>query len=180
MSPVQTVIDYMTSLKGVVGVMKMTDEMSEAVNDIEKSIKTQSKHEYVNVGYDMAMKKKHRICVFFTENFLVKKASVLKMVTEDGTILGTTLSPEEIEEYKDKPNVIWVSEDFVMFTDIQGSGPESFVLYPYTIEELDEVVGKKLGAIGTPPTSSSDMYLKKCADVPLEKRIFTSVIAFDD
>ncbi|MBQ2762381.1 MAG: hypothetical protein IJF47_01555 [Candidatus Methanomethylophilaceae archaeon] len=180
MPDVQKVVEYLKSLTGVVKVIQMTDEMSNNVMDIEKSIKTQSQHDYDNIGYDLAMNKKHRLCLFFTDDLPIKMKSILKMITSDGTILGTSLEPDEIESYKGRDDIIWISEDFIMFTNIQGNGPESFVLYPYPVKELDAIAEKELNAIGTFPTSSSDMYLKECVDIPLTDNIFSTIIAFGD
>lgn len=180
MSVADDVAEFVRRIPEVTDVMMMDDETSSALLDIEKSIRTRTNHDYQNVGYEIAMKKKHRICVFFKQGYLFEKRSVLKLMTSDGTIMGTNLLPEQIPEYQKRNDVIWISEDFVVFPGIVGKGEEAFVLYPSEIPELMEAVPGCIGAIGVSPTTSSDAYLKKTRGYSLTEDLYTSIIAFDD
>lgn len=176
----EKVIEYIRSTPSVLNVMVMDDETSNAVLAIEHSVKTRMHQDYKNMGYDLAMEREHRLCVFVTDGYMFEKRTTLKLMTTDGTIMGTTLLPEEIPEYRKREDLIWISEDFVVFPDIIGKGEEAFVLYPTEIPEISEAVPECTGAISVSPTPSSDAYLKELAGIPLTKRIFTSIIAFDE
>lgn len=180
MTVTEDVVSYLSKMRGVVCVREMDDKISNAIKDIESKVKTRIDDDYVNVGYEIAMKKAHRVFVIFGEEFQYVKYSVVKLMSSDGTILGTTLSREEIPEYKKRDDVIWISEDFVVFPYVKGQGEEAFVLYPFEIKELDENIPGCKGAIGTSPTTSSDIYLKKIAGVGLTEKVYTIVVAFDE
>lgn len=172
-------IDYLRTVEGVLDVFEMDDEVSNNIWDIEKSVRTTIRNEYKNIGFDIAMERKHRMCVFYDDTYLFGKRSIVKLMASDGTIMGTSLHPDEIESYKDRDDVIWISDDFIVFPNIVGKGEESFVLYPIDIPELSEHVPECCKAIGTSPTMSSDLALKTRYDKPNISGIYTMVIAFD-
>ena len=179
MSIMDTIIAYMKEQVGVVDLFIMDDDVSNGVNEIEKSIKTRTNHDYVNVGCDHSMDRMHRICVFYTNDFQKEMRARLKLMTTDGTVMGMNLMPEEIEGYKAREDVVWVSEDFIVFPEVRGKGEEMFVLYPYDYGELHDIAPGCRNAIGYSPTPSSDHYLKELAGVPESQYVFTTVIAFD-
>ena len=180
MGVLEDVVEFVRGTTGVIDIMVMDDDTSMSVMDIEHSVKTRTDHDYQNVGYDIAMKKTYRICVFFSQGYLFEKRSVLKLMTSDGTIMGTNLRPEEIPEYRKRTDVIWISDDFVVFPNIVGKGEESFVLYPAEVPEISESAPGCIGPIIVSPTTSSDALLKKVSGIPLAGNVFTSIIAFDE
>ena len=180
MGIMQDVIDYLRTVRGVLDAYEMDGALSYDLWYVEKSIKTKNNSGYKNVGYDEAMKRKHRVCIFYDDTYIFGKRSILKLMTSDGTIMGTNLLPEEIDEYKKKENVIFVSEDFVVFTDKIGNGEESFVLLPFPIEEIEENVPGTKNVIGTSPTMSSDTELKRKFSKPNVRGMYTMIVAFDE
>ena len=179
MGIMQDVIDYLKTVKGVIDAHEIGGALSYDLMYVERSVKTRNGSGYKNVGYDEAMKRKHRVCIFYDDTYIFGKRSILKLMSSDGTIMGTNLMPDEIEEYRKKDNVIFVSEDFVVFTDIVGHGEESFVLLPFPIEEIEQNVPGTKNVIGTSPTMTSDMELKKKFRKPMVKGMYTMIVGFD-
>ena len=179
MDIVNEVIDYVRTVEGVIDVQPMDEDISQRIWDIEKSVRTKIDKDYKNIGYDIAMERMHRVCVFYDDTYIFGVRSILKLMTTDGTIMGTNLAPEEIDLYKGRDDVIWVSEDFIVFTDVIGKGEEMFVLYPFEIHEIESNVPCSKNVIGTSPTTSSDTALKEHFGKPLTKGMYTMVIAFD-
>ena len=179
MGLVEDMVDYLRTVEGIIDVFEMDDDVSNNIWNIERSVRTTIRNEYKNIGFDIAMECKHRMCVFYDDTYLFGKRSIVKLMSSDGTIMGTSLHPDEIESYKDRDDVIWISDDFIVFPNIVGKGEESFVLYPIDIPEICENVPGCCKAIGTSPTMSSDMELKKVYHKPNTTGIYTMVIAFD-
>ncbi len=179
MEVVPKVIDYLKTVTGVLDAFEMDDDISSLILEIERSVRTRNDDNYKNIGYDVAMERKHRICVFYDDTYIFGFRSILKLMDSEGTVLGTNLRPDEIEEYRQRDDVIWVSEDFVVFPYIQGKGEESFVLLPFPIKEIEESVPGTISVIGTSPTTSSDDALKKRFGRPIEKGVYTLVVGFD-
>ena len=179
MGIMQDVIDYLRTVKGVIDAYEIDGALSYDLMYVEKSVKTRNGSGYKNVGYDEAMKRKHRVCIFYDDTYIFGKRSILKLMTSDGTIMGTNISPDDADQYLGRDDVIWVSEDFIVFPDVVGGGEEVFVLYPSEIHEMEDDVPGVKTAIGTSPTMSSDTLLKQTFDKPLVRGIYTFVIAFD-
>lgn len=180
MSVVDRVMSFIKGQEGVVGVFEMDDEVSKEIDRIEKSIVTRTNHEYKSVGYEIAMKRRHRLCVFYTNDFTVDMRSRLKLMSSDGTVMGTTLMKDELEEYRKRDDVLWISDDFIVFPEIRGEGDEMFVLYPYEYKDLQKNAEGCLDPIGISPTPSSDHFLKQYTGTPESSMIFSTIIAFDE
>ena len=173
------VLEYVKTVTGVLDAYVMDDEVSKAVLEIERSVRTQTNSDYKNLGYEEAIKRQFRVCIFYDDTYIFGKRSILKLMSSDGTIMGTNLSPDEIELYRGRDDVIWVSEDFIMFTDVVGKGDEAFVLLPFPIEEIEESVPGSRNVIGTSPTMSSDTELKRVFHKPMIRGVYTMIVAFD-
>ena len=181
MAVLEDVIEYLKGQTGVIEVFEMGDDVSTDIDAIERSIKTRTNHDYINKGCEYSLTRDHRVCILFTKEFRKNWNFYgrLHLVTSDGTILGTNVYPNEMDDYRGRDDVIFVSEDFVVFPEIRGCGEESFVLYPYDFEELQEIVPGCHNAIGFFPTPSSDHYLKELKGVDDTQHIFSTIVAFD-
>ncbi len=179
MDTVRCVIDYLRTVKGVLDVFEMDDGVSRDVWDTEKAVRTKMDTGYRNDGYNVAMERAHRVCVFYDQTYIFGKRSILKLMTSDGTVMGTNVMPSEMDEFRARDDVLWVSEDFVVFPDVVGSGEEAFVLLPFPMEEVEQNVPGVSSAIGSSPTPSSDKILKKRFGKPQVLGLNTMIIAFD-
>ena len=180
MPVLEEVLRYIGSLDSVEKAIVMDDTLSNRILAIERTIRTRTNQGYRNLGYEEAVKRKHRICVFHTEGFALSKTVRVKLVTASGTMLGMLLTPEEIPEYQAMSNTVWLSNDFVLFNDAVGEGEEVFVLSPYDVHELESAVKGCRDAVGASPTMSSDLILKSVIGVPPNRPVYTTIIGFND
>ena len=179
MDVVPRVLEYLKTVKGVLDAYEMDDDTSKSVWDVERSVRTRIDSGYRNEGYDAAMEREHRVCVFYDNTYIFGKRSILKLMDSERTIMGTNVSPGEMEEFRARDDVIWVSDDFVVFPFVKGVGEETFVLLPFPMEEVEQNVPGVKDAIGTSPTTSSDRALKKRFGKPMINGLNTMIIAFD-
>ena len=175
----ERVLDYYRGMPGIVRAEPMDTDISEKVLDLERHTRTQTDSEYENVGYGMVMKKKHRVCVFYTEDMPVHHHADLFMIDDDGNVMGRMLTQDEIAEFKDRDDLVWISKDFVMFPDMVGGGDGRFVLYPWKCPDVDRAAGCH-DSIGASPALPADMLMKDRWSIPHSERIFSMVIGFDE
>ena len=180
MGIVDRVMDFLRSVPGVVSVFIMDDDITDEIDHVERSICTRSNHDYRNIGYDEAKTKDYRICVLHSQDHFFHKIPLVKLITTDGTVLGTTLCPEDVPKYKEKNNVLWLSDDFVVFTDAVGKGKEEFVVTSFDVPEITEAIPGCKGAIGISPTMSSDILLKSKVGISPTNSIYSTIVAFDE
>ncbi len=159
--------------------MELSEEQFRDLWNTELQVKTQTQSDYENVGFEVLSKRQRRVCIFVDDDFVFRKHSLLRMLDGDGRIIGTTVPEEEMDSYRDRTNVIWLSKDFVMFMDVEAHGKERFVLYPYEFPELSEEIEGCANVVGTSPAPTSDMQLKQMGGMPLNTRLYTFVLGFD-
>ena len=157
----------------------MDDDISERIWDVEKSIRTRFNCSYRNVAYDIAMSKKHRICIYYNDGFMCQKHPDLRLEDGNGNVMGALIPPEEAESYRSREDVLWISDDFVIFTDVKGESEEAFAVYPFDIPEIRENVEGCGEVYGTSPTMSSDMVLKDWGNIESPSSVYTAIVAFD-
>ncbi len=159
--------------------MVLSDERFEEVWATERRVKTQTLSEYDNIGFEELSKRRNRICIFMDDRFVFRKHSLLKMLDSRDNVIGTSVPEEDMEAYRARDDVIWISKDFVMFMNEEAFGQERFVLYPYEFPELSDEIEGCLNAVGTSPAPSSDILLKTMAGMPLNTRLYTFILGFD-
>ena len=157
----------------------MDDDISMRIREVEEKVKTKCNCVYKNAAYDLAMSKKHRICIYYDGGFMAEKHPIVKLEDMNGQVLGTSLLPEEIESYKGREDVLWVSDDFVVFPYLNGEIDEAFILYPFDIPEIRDNVPDCEDLCGTSPTLASDALLKDWGSIDSSKSVFTAIVAFD-
>lgn len=172
-------VRYFESRKGVLKVMELSDGQFRDLWSEELRVKTQTHSDYENVGFEILSKRKTRICIFVNDDFVFNKHSLLRMLDGDGKIIGTTVPEEEMDAYRDRTDVVWLSKDFVMFLEVEAHGKERFVLYPYEFPELSDEIPGCLDVMGTSPAPTTDAMLKEMGGMPLNTRLYTFVLGFD-
>jgi hypothetical protein len=178
-SAVEEFIGYFESCEGIQKVMELTDAQFEEAWAIESRVETQTHSEYENVGFEEVSKREKKVCIFMDDRFVLKKHSLLKMLDRSGRVIGTSVPEEELDSYRQRDDVIWISSDFVMFLTAESAGQERFVLYPYEFPELSDTIKGCANAVGTSPATPTDARLKGLAGMPLNTRLFTFIFGFD-
>ncbi|NLL94626.1 MAG: hypothetical protein GX224_02555 [Thermoplasmatales archaeon] len=176
MGPRERHLDWLRSYTGVRHLAEMTPEVTEAVRLSEESVRTQVGIEYVNEGYSEALERDVRVCLFCDTTFPVPETRLF-LKCDDGTIMGRTLCPGEMEDYRLRDDVIWISEDFVVFPHVVGTGEERFVLAASPFRDFNDAGA--INPIVTIPAGPSDAILKGRYGVPDSREIATVIVAYD-
>lgn len=104
--------------------------------------------------------------------------------TESGQIIGETITdPEELEDLREDPNVYFLSDNFVTYTNIAKPGEKQFFVMTstssafFTDEDLESLVTSLKVAI---PSTGTDNYIKTHFDIPHDEKIGTLIIGFTE
>lgn len=174
----ERVLEGLRAEKGVVSAELMDDEISYEVDCSERNIKTQAGMEFRNEGYLEAMKRNVRICMFCTGDLEIPRTPSVFYMTEDGTVMGHEVMPHEMEEYLARDDLVWVSDDFVMYPNRKGNGAELFVCRGRRFPLIDSYPGCG-NSIMAVPAGPSDILLKSWFGVENRREIASVVAAFD-
>jgi hypothetical protein len=180
MASVKEAIDIVRAIGGIVDVYEMDDEISSRIHDEELSVISATKMDVSNVSYEEVMGRQHRLCAIFEDKLYRNDADHVSiiMVNAAGDIVGTAVTDDMIETYKNDSKVIWLSSNFVIFNDRPFNGTEKFVIPACKFEYLKEKDGY-LDAVSSSPAPTSDRLLKQHRGTQLRPGISTTVIGFN-
>lgn len=156
---VQEVIDGLLRERGAVRVEVMPDELCRAVKEEESTVTgAMGSMPVLNSGLDECLDRNTRLCVFETAEFWLPDLITMKMIGEDGTVVGHDIPRSQILEYAKRDDVMFISEDFVMYPELplEGTPTMEMLAVPYRgstgwIPEDADCV------IWFPSTTSNDM-----------------------
>lgn len=174
----EAILADLRSAKGVVAAELMDDDISCEIDRSERLIRTQGGMEFRNDGYLEAMRRQVRICIFCTEEFEFPDDRSIYFMTEDGTVMGHNVTARETESFLARDDIIWVSDDFIMYADSKGCGEEIFVYKGVRYPSVEAYPGCANGLMVI-PAGPSDLVLKGRYGVPDRREIATAVMAFD-
>lgn len=87
------------------------------------------------------------LVIFKDSHFRIPPSPTIFLCTFEGTVIGHDIfTDEEKEKYKNRDDIFFLSDDFIIFTDIirekyQKKGKEYFILPPVAFDELNHVKG---------------------------------------
>ena len=86
--------------------------------------------------------------MFTDTDFIMPECPTMRMLDADGNIIGHDLSPGMIEEYSSREDVMFLSDDFIVYSDADMCGDASMEMLPiryrgtgeWILDELDAVL----------------------------------------
>ncbi len=174
----EAVLRDLRSTKGVVNAELMDDDISCEVEYFERNTKTQVGLEFRNDGYLEAMRRQVRICIFCTEDFEFPEAPSMYYMSDDGIVMGHEVMQCEMEAYLAREDLVWISDNFIMYPDRTGCGDGIFVFKGKEYPGIEAYPGCTNGII-TIPAGPSDLALKSRYGIENRREIATAVMAFD-
>jgi hypothetical protein len=176
---VSRVIDAIRSLPGVLSVHAMDRGLVETILE-EESEMFSNNIEVCNQGLEEVLARDAAVCVFCNGDFQGpdEGSGGLCLMSSEGELMGKELTSSEIGQYRDRTDVVWLSDDFVMFSEVSFSGTERFVLFPKEYKGVSEEDGAR-NAVLCYPATTSDMILRRAFGVKAPEGTASAIIAFD-
>jgi hypothetical protein len=174
----QTAICKIREVDGVTDVVIFEDGIADRIRDEEETVRSVAGPDVVNMAYTETYRREVRLCLFCDRRIMRYEESSMTLEDRDGNVLGMILTESMISEYKDRADVLWVSEDFIMFPDIAPTGGERFILKPMRFPVLDESDGF-YDAVLSSPAPSSDVLIQRHYGVSLKEELATLIVGFN-
>lgn len=165
-------------VEGAVDAVVFDDDIAAIIKREEETVRSQVGVDVINRAYEETYKRKVRICIFCDRKISTHDDSSLTLEDPEGNVLGMILPPSKISEYQDRSDVIWVSDDFIMFPDIPPMGGERFVLHPMGFSTLKKEDGC-YDVVMSSPAPSSDILIKKHYGVSLKEDLATMIVGYN-
>ncbi len=172
------VVSLLLAQPETVAAAVMDREAEEEALGEEYTVGTSSGMPLDNQALKAALKKHAFVCLAFREPLRFSDAHTMQMVGEDGKIIGFDIRLEDRHLYEERPDVVWLSDDFPLFTGgDMPLGQATMVMLPQHLACLD---GKLPDHVVVVPATTVDRLLRRRYGIERSPRIATAIVCFDE
>jgi len=179
MAKMSDVIARLKEMKGTVHAFALEDDCRAKISDIEKDIKAALGIPVINIGVEKCLERKYVVCIIKKANFRPPPEATVVLISDDGTVLGEEVLPHRKKEFmaNNKEEIIWLSEEFVMYPDRKGNQKEFFVMPPVSFPEVTDMGMRNV--VSCSPSAPSDMMLREMHGYEDDPKLASILIGFD-
>ncbi len=178
MEEVDRPLEIIRGMRGVHNAFYLDKEILAAVKEEEDTVKAMGDIEVENEGFNQALQRDRVICIYKDPRFRPPPEPTVVLKASDGTIMGIEVFPHTMAEYKDRNDVLWLSDGFVVFPQIMGKGGEKFIMPPVSFPELNPDNGCK-DVVSCSPAPTCDLMIKKHVGLEDDPKIASVLVAFN-
>ncbi|MBN1786679.1 MAG: hypothetical protein JW825_06825 [Candidatus Methanofastidiosa archaeon] len=182
MNHFENVEKRLMEIPGVIRVVQLDDKDRRHISRLEKMAEDNGAAggmmDFTNKGVWDALAKKNLVLLVADskQGFRDPPCSWTLIVDEKGNVVGEWIPEEKICEYKERDDVQFLSNDFVLYRGRERVGKCIFMMPPLPFPELDDVEGIKNVVSGT-VSAPADAYLKKITNI--SENFWTIIIGYD-
>lgn len=168
-------------IKGMRGTQKAFPLNKKDITEIletERGVKSQMGQKVFNLGLEETTKRDHVICIVKDVTFRPPPEPTVFMLDEEQTILGTEVLPGEHARYREMDNVMFLCQDFVVFTDKKQKTREYWFMPPVSFPELTTIKGVS-DVVSCSPSPPSDIVIKTNYDLEDDPKLATILVGFN-
>ncbi len=171
-------LDIIGSMAGVEKAFFLDREILDKLRNEEKNVKAILDITVRNDGFDAALEREHVICIIKNIRFRPPPEPTVILEGDDGSIMGIEVFPHTRGEYDEREDVIWLSEDFVVFPDVTTMGREFFVMPPVSFPELNPDNGC-YDVVSCSPSPTSDKMIKDQYGLKDDPKLASILVGFN-
>jgi len=167
-------------LRGVVSAFYLDKDILDEVKKEESTVRASGDITVINEGFNQALTRDRVICIVKDPRFRPPPEPTVKLVSTDGKVMGIEVFPETAKEYQDRNDIVWLSDGFVVFTDIMpGKGEdEKFIMPPVSFPELNESNGCK-NVVSCSPAPTCDKMIRQWHGLEDNGKLASILVAYD-
>lgn len=184
---INKVVNVIKNLKGVIDLDILSEEDKNKLLELESS-RGFDLIPVVNEGAKACLTAEYCISLLKNKEFRPPPKPTILLVTDKGRVLGQELvSPDDIIKFKNKKDVFFISDDFVVFlnnlpdhsshVNKRIKEKEMFLLPPVPFPELEEI-DEIYNIVSGSPSALGDMYIRKKYGYPDDPKLATILVGF--
>jgi len=179
----RAVKDKVKSLPGVITFEFLEGEFRQHIIDLEHEAESNGAcgglMPFTNEGVWEAFKRQVQFVIVMDSSAIIigDTNGLVYIRDQKGQIVGEWLKPDRLAELKGRPDICWISDDFVMYSGLEIVGEPYFVLPNIEFPHLDSVKGVKNVASGSISTLADD-YIRARLGYTKTKH-WTHLVGFD-
>lgn len=180
MARLEQVIELLKGMEGSIHVFKLDDATRQKVVEIESGVKATLGISCLNLGVEECLNRQNVIVVIKDSRFRPPPEPTVLLVADKGElILGREIFPHERKDFEDKPNVIFLSQDFIVYTDRMPKAREIFIMPPVSFPEVAALPGVS-NVVSCSPSPPADMYVRANHGLPDDPKLASILIGYDN
>ncbi|MBC7107424.1 MAG: hypothetical protein H5T41_01300 [Methanomassiliicoccales archaeon] len=170
-------------IPGVVDMVFLDNEFKENIIALEKKAEENGAvgglMPFTNKGVWEALSRHVSFIMIINKISIPEVASdhTIYLVDQKGQILGEYVSKERLMEFKDREDVCFLSDDFVLYSDVEIVGEPYFLIPEIEFHGLDGIEGITRVTSGSISTLSD--FFVRCTKGYLESKHWTHLVGFD-
>jgi hypothetical protein len=180
MAKVEQVIELLKEMEGSIHVFKLDDATRLKVVEIESGVKATLGISCLNLGVEECLQRQNVIVVVKDSRFRPPPEPTVLLLADKGElVLGREIFPHERKDFEDQPNVIFLSQDFIVYTDKMPKTKEMFVMPPVSFPEVAALSGVR-NVVSCSPSPPADMYVRAAHGLTDDPKLASILIGYDN
>jgi len=171
-------IAHLRGLKGVAEAFELGPEIKELLRKIEGGIKATMDIEVKNTGLEECLKRRHVLCIIKDRTFRPPPEPTIYLAADKDTILGQEILEKDKCNFEGLDNLVYLSEDFVVFTDRKAESKEYFLMPSVSFPELENLCGLK-SVVSCSPSALGDLAIRTAHGLEDNPKLASVLIGFD-
>ncbi|MDD1769557.1 MAG: hypothetical protein LUO79_00575 [Methanomassiliicoccales archaeon] len=173
------VLDLVSGIKGVRHAFALDNGTRGRLIEIETKVRGTLDISCRNEGVKQCLLRRHVVVIIKDKRFRPPPEPTVMLVGDDGLVMGEEIFAHQREEYKTKDNVMFLSEDFVVYLDRKPKAKECFLMPPVSFPEVEALEGTK-NVVSCSPSAPADMFLRKAHGLKDDPKFASVMVGWDD
>jgi hypothetical protein len=179
MVTIDEVMDFISRMAGSRHVFPLKAETKGDLIRIEESVKATFGINCSNQGVMDCLARENIIVIIKDSRFRPPPEPTVLLMADEGMIIGKEIFPEQKKEYLEKENVVFLSDEFILFLDRKPKSKEYFVMPPVSFPEVEKMPGTK-NVVSCSPSPPGDMFVRSLHGLPDDPKLASILVGYDD
>jgi hypothetical protein len=179
MVTIDEVVDFISRMEGSKHVFPLKVDAKENLIKIEENVKATFGINCCNNGVMDCLARKNIIVIIKDSRFRPPPEPTVLLMADEGMIIGMEIFSEQKKQYLDREDVVFLSDEFILFLDPKPKNREYFVMPPVSFPEVEKMPGTK-NVVSCSPSPPGDMYVRSLHGLPDDPKLASVLVGYDD
>ncbi|MEA4977620.1 MAG: hypothetical protein VB016_03615 [Methanomassiliicoccaceae archaeon] len=172
---VDKIIESLMRHRGVRKVTLLEDDLVDIIKEEESQIVSAFGIPIVNEAMEECLSKDIKLCIYCDYSFEHPDDSIMFMKDGEGRIVGQDIADSKRSQFEGKDNIIWLSEDFILYPDADMGPDIQIVMVSQIYHGFSEEDGVSEAVVFSPATTTDCIIKSRCGD-PRDSQIASAIM----
>ncbi len=179
MVTIEEVASFVGRMEGSRHVFPLMPEAKEKLMKIEESIKASFGINCTNKGVMQCLARQNIIVIIKDSRFRPPPEPTVLLVADEDMIIGMEIFPDQKAQFLERDDVVFLSDEFVLFPNLRPKSKERFVMPPVSFPEVERMPGTR-NVVSCSPSPPGDMYVRSLHGLPDDPKLASILLGYDD